>query len=58
MYFGFWVQDLKCVQLIMIKTEVPALQVPLVLNIVLAAAVAALLLCCSYLHAELPATAS
>ena len=56
LHFGFWVQNLKCVQLI--PTQMPALQVPPVLNTVLPLLAAALLLCYSYLHTELPATAS
>lgn len=55
-HFGSWVQDLKCVQLIC--RQMPALQVPLVLNTMMPLLAAALLLCCSYLQAELPATAS
>ncbi len=55
LHFGFSVQDLKCVQLIC--TQMPALQVPFVMNTVLPLLAAALLLCCHYLDAELPATA-
>ncbi len=55
-HFGFRVQDLKCVQLIC--RQMPALQVPLVPNTVVLLLAAALLLFCSYLHAELRATAS
>ena len=56
LHFAFGMQDLKCVQLVC--TQMPAFKLPLVLNTVLPLLAAALLLCCSYLHAELSAAAS
>ncbi len=41
-----------------IDLQMPALQVPLVLNTVVLLLAAALQLCCSYFHAEFPAIAS